>query len=46
MLIELNQIDDVCVMRFEGRFVTGTDPEYLRGKSDELKRLACGKLPY
>jgi anti-anti-sigma factor len=44
MLIELNQIDDVCVMRFEGRFVTGTDPEYLRGKSDELKRLACAKV--
>lgn len=44
MLIELNQIDDVCVMRFEGRFVTGTDPEYLRRKSDELKQLACGKV--
>jgi anti-anti-sigma factor len=44
MRIELNQIDDVCVMRFEGRFVTGTDPEFLRGKSDELKRLPCGKV--
>jgi anti-anti-sigma factor len=44
VLIELNQIDDVCVMRFEGRFVTGTDPEYLRGKLDELKRLACAKV--
>jgi len=31
-------------MRFEGRFITGTDPEYLRGKSDEIKRLACGKV--
>ena len=44
MRIDLNQIDDVCIMRCEGRFVTGTDPEYLRGKSDELKSLACAKV--
>ncbi|HEV8413629.1 MAG TPA: STAS domain-containing protein [Bryobacteraceae bacterium] len=44
MLIEVNQIDDVCVMRFEGRFNTGFDPEYLRGKADELKRLNCAKV--
>ncbi|MCU1339748.1 MAG: hypothetical protein JWO19_5329 [Bryobacterales bacterium] len=44
MTIELNQIDDVCVLRFEGRFTTGSDPEYLRGKSDELKQLSCGKV--
>jgi len=44
VLIELNQIDDVCVMRFQGRFVTGTDPEYLRAKSEELKRLDCAKV--
>jgi len=44
MLIELNQIDDVCVLRFEGRFTTGSDPEFLRGKAEELKRLACGKV--
>jgi len=44
VLIELNQIDDVCIMRCEGRFVTGTDPEYLRARLDELKRLACTKV--
>ena len=44
MLIELNQIDDVCVMRFEGRFVTGAEPEFLRTKSEELKRLGCAKV--
>lgn len=44
MRIELTQIDDVCILRCEGRFVTGTDPEYLRGKSDEIKRQACGKV--
>ena len=44
MLIELSQIDDVCILRCEGRFVTGTDPEFLRGKLDELKRQDCGKV--
>ena len=44
MLIEVNQIDDVCIMRFAGRFTTGSDPEYLRGKSEELKQLSCRKV--
>jgi len=44
MLIELNQIDDVCILRCEGRIATGTDPEYLRSKSDEVKRLSCHKV--
>ena len=44
MVIELNQIDDVCLLRFEGRFTSGSDPEYLRRKGDELKQLACGKV--
>jgi anti-anti-sigma factor len=44
MLIEVNQIDDVCLLRFEGRFTTGTDPEYLRAKTEELKQLGCQKV--
>ena len=44
MLIELNQIDDVCIMRFEGRFVTGAEPEFLRAKSEQLKQLGCTKV--
>lgn len=44
MVIELDQIDDVCVLRCEGRFTTGSDPEYLRTKADELKTLGCGKV--
>ena len=44
MLIEVNQIDDVCVVRFEGRFTTGADPEFLHGKAEELKKLGCGKV--
>ena len=44
MLIELNQIDDVCILRCEGRIATGSDSEYLRAKSDEIKQLSCGKV--
>jgi anti-anti-sigma factor len=44
LLIEVNQIDDVCVLRCEGRFTTGSDPEYLRTKADELKKLDCRKV--
>ena len=44
MTIELSQIDDVCVLRFEGRFTTGSDPELLRGKAEEIKQLGCGKV--
>jgi anti-anti-sigma factor len=44
MLIELHQTDDVCVLRFQGRFTTGVELEYLRGKAEELKQLTCGKV--
>src|ERR1041385_2877684 len=44
MLIELHHTDDVCVMRFEGRFTSGVDPEYLRSKSEELKKMNCMKV--
>jgi anti-anti-sigma factor len=44
MLIELHQTDDVCILRFEGRFTTGVELEYLRGRDEELKQQACGKV--
>lgn len=44
MLIEVERQDDVCMLRFEGRFVTGTDPYYLHAKIEELKSQACTKV--
>ena len=44
MVIQVVPQDDVCVLRVEGRFVTGADPEYLSAKVDELKRLHRGKV--
>lgn len=44
MLIEVHQTDDVCILRFEGRFTTGVELEYLRNKGDELKQQSCGKV--
>jgi anti-anti-sigma factor len=44
MLIEVERQDDVCILRFEGLFVTGTDPYYLHAKTEELKSLGCTKV--
>jgi anti-anti-sigma factor len=44
MLIEVVKQDDVCILRFEGSFVTGTDPYYLHAKTEELKSLGCSKV--
>ena len=44
MLIEVKRKDDVCFLRCEGRFVAGTDPEYLRMKTAEVKALNCKKV--
>ena len=44
MVIEVKQNDEVCLLRCEGRFVAGTDPEYLRRKSNEIKGLNCKRV--
>ena len=44
MLIEIDQQDDICILRVEGRFASGGDLEYLRDKMNELKQLHCGKV--
>lgn len=36
--------DDVVVLRLEGRFATGQDAEYLRSKTDELKKQGCHRI--
>jgi len=35
---------DYCVLRVEGRFLTGTDPETLHACADEIKALNCRRL--
>jgi anti-anti-sigma factor len=44
MVIEVKQKNEVFLLRCEGRFVAGTDPEYLRVKRDEIKGLDCKKV--
>ena len=44
MVVEVKQNEGVCVLRCEGRFVAGTDPQYLRFKTDEIKVLNCKKV--
>jgi anti-anti-sigma factor len=37
MLIEIENRQNIGVLRLKGRFLMGTDPDYLRSKSDEIK---------
>jgi anti-anti-sigma factor len=43
MIIELDQQDDVCVLRFKGPLASGQDSEYLLAKKEEIKKLNCGR---
>lgn len=45
MIIELDQQDDVCVLRFKGRLASGQDLEYLLAKKEKIKKLSCAKVP-
>ena len=44
MIIELDQQDDVCVLRFIGRLASGQDSEYLLAKKEEIKKQNCRKV--
>lgn len=44
MIIELDQQDDVCILRFKGRLASGQDLEYLLAKKEEIKKLNCRKV--
>ena len=44
MLIEIEQQDEVCVLRCKGRSASGKGMEYLEGKLEEIRRLNCRKL--
>ena len=44
MVIEIEQHEDVCVLRCKGRFVSGTDLEYVRDTIDQLKRQKCNRV--
>jgi anti-anti-sigma factor len=44
MNIELEQRTDVCVLRIDGDFITGTDPDCLDTTKAEVKRLKPKKV--
>lgn len=44
MVIEIELKNDVCILRFKGRFVSGLDPAYLHAKLDEIKSCNCTKV--
>ena len=44
MLVEIENLGDVCVLRLEGRFATGQDSLYLHNKAEELKNSGYAKI--
>jgi anti-anti-sigma factor len=44
LLIEIERRGDVCLLRFQGDFQTGEDPDYLRAKMEEIEALKCAKV--
>ena len=44
VVIEIEQIGDVCVVHFKGRLHAGHATDYLTAKMEEIKALACTKV--
>jgi len=44
MLVEFEYDRDVCILRLHGRFATGQDSAYLRGKTEELRNSGYAKV--
>jgi anti-anti-sigma factor len=44
MLVEIEKRGDICLLRLHGRFATGKDSGYLRGKTEEVKNSNCAKV--
>jgi anti-anti-sigma factor len=42
--IEIELRGDVCLLRIRGPFRTGTDPEYLSAKMNEIRALNCTSI--
>jgi anti-anti-sigma factor len=44
MVIELDQLNGICIVRVKGRLGAGAELEYLSTKAGEIKSLGCTKL--
>lgn len=44
MLIEIEQQEEICVLRCKGPFVSGPGLEYLESKLEDIRRLKCRKV--
>ena len=44
MLVDVEQLRDICIVRFHGRLAAGIELEYLGAKAEEIKKLNCSKV--
>jgi stage II sporulation protein AA (anti-sigma F factor antagonist) len=42
--IEIEQQEDVCVVRCKGRLIAAADTEYVRSRMEDIKRVTCAKV--
>jgi anti-anti-sigma factor len=44
MLVEFECHGELCVLRLHGRFATGQDSAYLRGRTEDIKKSGAAKV--
>jgi stage II sporulation protein AA (anti-sigma F factor antagonist) len=44
MLVEFECHGDLCTLRLHGRFATGQDSAYLRGRTEDIKKSGASKV--
>jgi anti-anti-sigma factor len=44
MVVEIENQNDVCILRLKGHFFTGADPGYLRSQANEVKTSNYSKM--
>jgi anti-anti-sigma factor len=44
MLVEFECNGNMCILRLHGRFATGQDSAYLRGRSEDIKKSGASKV--
>src|SRR5579872_1746784 len=44
MLVEFECHGDLCILRLHGRFATGQDSVYLRGRTEDIKKSGASKV--
>jgi len=42
--IDIEQYDDVCILRCHGRLLAGMEDDYIRARMEDVKKLKCSRV--